>query len=269
MVIGDTHTGYTADASWFDWTRTVAMSADGDRVLFDETGAGGGERQAVYLRHIADHTVERVGDGHGLDLSADGRSALTQNSSTPGRITLITGPDVRRTISAAGLAYQSARFIPGRNALLVQANAPGKPVALYVQDLATNSLRLLKGFDGVYWPMPSPDGRRAAFHTDSTHISLVDLDNGVREDLVLPRTGALVRWSTPTRLAFMEPGRVPIAIWTFDLSTLKAASLTEIAVPDPLVRGSVAGLVLSTNLRVFAYSYVQSSSELLLIDGWK
>ena len=117
--------------------------------------------------------------------------------------------------------------------------------------------------------MPSPDGRHAAFHTDSTHITVVDLDSGERVDHVLPRAGALVRWSTPSRLALMEPGRAPLAIWTFDVTTHEAASSSEIAVPDPFVRGSVAGLVLSANLRVFAYSYVQSSSELLLIDGWK
>jgi hypothetical protein len=269
LITGDTKTDVSEEASWFDWTRAVAISDDGDRVLFDETGAGGGERQAVYLRHVADRTVERVGDGHALDLSADGRSALTQARDKPTQLTFITWPDVRRTISSSGLSYQSAHFIPGTNSILVQAGAPSKPISLYVQDLASNAMRQLKGLDGVSWTVPSPDGRRAACMFDYTHIALVDLDSGEREDLTLPRPGALVRWDTTDRLVFLEPGHTPIPIWSFDLRTRKAAPLFEIAVPDPLVRGGVAEFVLSAGLRKFAYSYVQSSSELLLVDGWK
>ena len=269
LVTGDAHTHASEDASWFDWTRAVAISDDGERVLFDETGAGGGDKQAVYLRHVADRTVERVGDGHAFDLSADGRSALTQSRDHPAEITLITWPDVRRTISTRGLKYQSARFIPGHNSILVQADAPARPVNLYVQDLATNSMRQLKGFEGLSWPMPSPDGLRAACTVDSTHVALIDLDSGKREDISLPRAGSLVRWNTSGRLVFLEPGRAPIPLWTFDLKTHKAAPLFEVAVPDPLVRGGVAEFVVSASLRTFAYSYVQSASELLLVEGWK
>jgi DNA-binding winged helix-turn-helix (wHTH) protein len=269
LMTGDARTHTSEEASWFDWTRAVAISDDGDRVIFDETGAGGGEKQAVYLRHMGERTVERVGDGHALDLAGDGRSALTQSRDHPTQLTIITWPDVRRTISASGLNYQSARFIPGRNSILVQANAPAKPVGLYVQDLSSSAIRPLKGFVGVYWPMPSPDGLRAAGMVDSTHVALVDLDSGAREDIVLPRAGSLVRWNTSSRLVFMEPGRAPIPLWTFDLKTHKAAPLFEIAVPDPLVRGGVAELVVSANMRTFAYSYIQSASELLLVDGWK
>jgi hypothetical protein len=104
---------------------------------------------------------------------------------------------------------------------------------------------------------------------DSTHVALIDLDTGKREDIPLPRPGSLVRWNTPGRLVFLEPGRAPIQLWSFDLKTRKATALFEIAVPDPLVRGGVAELVVGANLRTFAYSYVQSASELLLVEGWK
>jgi len=138
-----------------------------------------------------------------------------------------------------------------------------------VQDLASNVMRKLKGFEGCSWPMPSPDGHRAGCMVDSGHVALIDLDSAEREDITLPRAGSLVRWNTTGRLVFMEPGRAPITLWTFDLKTHKAAALLEIAVPDPLVRGGVAEFVLSANLRTFAYSYIQSASELLLVDGWK
>ena len=269
MITGDSRTHSSEETSWFDWTRAVAISDSGDRLLFDETGAGGGESQAVYLRHVADHTVERVGDGHALDLSADGKHALTQARGARSQLTLISWPDDHKTVSAPGLDYQSARFIPGREAILVQANAPGKPLGLYIQNLANGALRQLKGTDGLRWPMPSPDGRRAAAMTDYSHLVLVDLDSDSRQDVDLPRSAALVRWISNDRLVFMEPGRLPIVLWSYDLRTRKSTSLYDIAVPDPSVRGGIAELVLSSDLRTFAFSYIQSASELLLVSGWK
>lgn len=269
MITGSARSHSSEESSWFDWTRAVAVSDDGDRLLFDETGAGGGDRQAVYLRHVADHTVEKVGDGHALDLSADGKRALTQARDVRSQLTLISWPDEHKLISAPGFDYQSARFIPGREAILVQANAPGKPVGLYVQELATGALHQLKGNEGLRWPMPSPDGRRAAAIADYSHLAIVNLDSGGREDLNLPRAAALVRWATSDKLVFMEPGRLPISLWTYDLRTHKDTPLFDIAVPDSSARGGIAEIVLSADLRTFAYSYVQSGSDLMLVSGWK
>ena len=269
MIIGETRAGSAEDASWFDWTRAVAMSDDGDRVLFDETGAGGGDSQAVFLRHVGDRAVERVAEGHALDLSTDGRSALTQSTRRPSEITLITWPDVRRTISAPGLTYQSAHFIPGGNTILVQANAPGKPQQLYVQDLSTAALRAVPASEGLKWPMPSPNGRFAAGTADYAHLVVVDLGLGTRQEMELPRPGTLVRWISPERIVFFEPGSTPLALWTFDLKRQTVSPLADVPAPDSQFRGSVSGFLLSADLRRYAYSYVQASSELLLIQGWK
>lgn len=269
MITGDSRTHTSEETSWFDWTRVVAISDAGDRLLFDETGAGGGESQAVYIRHVADHTVERLGDGHALDLSPDGKRALTQARGARSQLTLISGPDVHKLISAPGLDYQSARFIPGREAILVQANAPGKPVGLYVQDLASGALRQLKGNDGLRWPMPSPDGRRAAAVADYSRLVVIDLDSGERKYVNLSRSAGLVRWISSDKLVFMEPGRVPIGLWSYDLRSRKIVPLFEIAMPDLSVRGGIAELALSADLRTFAFSYVQSASELLVVKGWK
>lgn len=269
MITGDARSHSSEEASWFDWTRAVAISADGGRLLFDETGAGGGDKQAVYLRHAADNTVERVGDGHALDLSPDGKRALTQARDVRSQLTLISWPDDHKTISSPGLDYQSARFIPGREAILVQANASSKPVGLYVQDLATGALRQLKGNEGLRWPMPSPDGGRAAAIAGYSHLVIIDLNSGAREDLNLPRSGVLVRWASNDKLVLMEPGRLPIPLWTYDLRTHKSAPLFDVTVPDPSARGSIAELVISADLRKFAYSYRQSGSELMIVSGWK
>jgi len=42
--------GSKASDCWLDWTLVRDLSSDGSRILFDETGVGGGELHAVYLR---------------------------------------------------------------------------------------------------------------------------------------------------------------------------------------------------------------------------
>jgi len=65
------------DLSWHDWSRPVDLTADGTTLLFDETGEGGGASYAVYVRKTDDSPAVRLGDGHALALSPDGKWART------------------------------------------------------------------------------------------------------------------------------------------------------------------------------------------------
>jgi len=54
------------DLAWFDWTRTVDLSKDGQWVLFDEEGEGGGHDYTVYIRKTDGSPAIRVGPGRAL-----------------------------------------------------------------------------------------------------------------------------------------------------------------------------------------------------------
>jgi Tol biopolymer transport system component len=73
MFLGKIDGDSERDISWFDWSRAIAIRGDGKAVLFDESGEGGGKKYSVYLYKADTDSSERLGDGRGMDLSADGR----------------------------------------------------------------------------------------------------------------------------------------------------------------------------------------------------
>ena len=80
MLSGSLRKGAARDVSLFDWSRSVAISADGRSVLFDESGEGGGRKHGAYLYDLDCNQAERIGNGRALDLSTDGNWALIQNT---------------------------------------------------------------------------------------------------------------------------------------------------------------------------------------------
>jgi DNA-binding winged helix-turn-helix (wHTH) protein/Tol biopolymer transport system component len=75
------------ELSWLDGSFIRAVSADGGTLLFDEENSGGGSNAEVYTRKTDGSPAVRLGDGHALALSPDGRWALArQRFTTPPRL---------------------------------------------------------------------------------------------------------------------------------------------------------------------------------------
>ena len=64
------------DFSWLDWGLIRDVTPDGQMILFDETGEGGGPGYSVYVRKADGSPAVRLGRGVGAELSPDGRLAL-------------------------------------------------------------------------------------------------------------------------------------------------------------------------------------------------
>ena len=104
------------DLSWHDWSRPVDLTADGTAVLFDETGEGGGSAYAVYLRTTDGAPAVRLGDGHALALSPDGKWALSTPHRTPAELVLLpTGAgEPRRDPDGQLRQHPSGGVVAGR-----------------------------------------------------------------------------------------------------------------------------------------------------------
>ncbi|HRI53272.1 MAG TPA: protein kinase, partial [Pseudomonadota bacterium] len=81
------------ELSWFDFSRAVDLSADGQTLLFDETGEGGGPLYSTFVRKLDGSPAVRLGEGTALALSPDGRWALAVvPDKTPRMVLWPTGP---------------------------------------------------------------------------------------------------------------------------------------------------------------------------------
>ena len=149
------------DLSWHDWSRPVDLTPDGTTLLFDETGEGGGAGYAVYVRKTDDAPAVRLGEGHALALSPDGKWALSTPQTEPAELVLLpTGPGEPRRLKTGSFAsILRAAWLPGGEALVLAANEPGRAARLYVQPVSGGAPRPFtpEGV-GPDWAV-SPDGR--------------------------------------------------------------------------------------------------------------
>ena len=128
------HGAREVNLSWLDYSVARDMSPDGEVILFDETGEGGGTTGAIYLRKTDGSPAIRLGDGIAAGLSPDKKWAITFPPDPPGQ--LHAGSHGRRTSQAlthdsithlAGLWFQDGKRI------LFAGNEPGHGIRFYVQ----------------------------------------------------------------------------------------------------------------------------------------
>ncbi|MCU1293116.1 MAG: serine/threonine protein kinase, partial [Bryobacterales bacterium] len=269
MYIGEVSHPVPKDISWLDWSRAVALSADGNTLLFDESGEGGGPLYTVYLHHRKEGTTERIGNGRGMDLSADGKWILTGSHTASSQLNLISvASSQAKMLCAPGLIYQSARFLPNSRSILVQANEEGKPVEMYLQDLDSGKMHKIVNGAGMYHTVPSPDGKRLAGYVTPSSIQVLDLSTGGKSSVALSAAAVPVSWVNSREL-IVEPIRgttttlEKLNIITQQLQPIERIPNASNAMPcEPLE------IILSSDLKTFAYSHLETSTGLFAVDGW-
>ncbi len=260
------------DLSWHDWSRPVDLTADGTQMLFDETGEGGGSSYAVYLRGTDGSEAVRLGDGHALALSPDGKWALSTPHATPAELVLLpTGPGEPRKVATGNFAnILRAAWFPGGERLVVGANEPGHPTRLYVQAADGGDVRpITPEGAGAAWSV-SPDGTRVAALDPERRLVLYPVDGGEPAPVRGAEAGDVpVRFTPDGRalylLALADGPRAEI--YRVDLATGERRLWKELAPPDPVGLFGVPRVLLSADGQSYVYSWLRLLDELYLVDG--
>jgi Tol biopolymer transport system component len=156
------------DLSWLDASSLLDISPDGRRILFSETGVGGGPRLSTYVRGTDGSAAVRLSDGAGRSLSPDGRWAIIRQVQGGERHLDVvpTGAGQGSRLERPGLTLLHARWLKDTSQVVALASpeAGGAP-RLYVLDLPGSTTRpltpegLAVGLRG--WAV-SPDGAAVA-----------------------------------------------------------------------------------------------------------
>jgi eukaryotic-like serine/threonine-protein kinase len=258
------------DISWFDWSRAAGISADGNEILFDESGEGGGPNYTVYLHHRDRGTTERIEEGRALDLSRDGRWALVASRTDLSRATLVSTTDSqRRVLSAQGFSYQSARFLPTGDRIVVSANRKDSPAETYVQNLNTGAMRAVPNAAGLYAFVPSPDGAAVAAKLGAGQIAILRLATGERTLIDAKTTAFPVAWANDHSLVVASAEDFGARLDTIDVLTGKTALFRRVPIERFISLKSGCCFLISADLTTFVYSQDQSSTNLFTVDGWR
>ncbi len=258
------------DLTWFDWTGAADLSADGNLVLFDESGDGGGANWTVYLHRVSDGSTLRLSEGHALALAPDGKFAAVLNPINRNKITLVPiGAGQPREISG-GIGYQWARFFPDGKQLLVAGDEPDRGMRLYIQDVNGGKARPLSPDIFMGFTVISPDGNWIAGEDQDGKLTIVARDGGQRRTIPGPYSVQPVGWTADGRSVLVRESRsVPGRISAIDVATGRAKPWREIGPSNLNGVQAIYRLFVTPDLKSYVYSFDRMLVQLYLADGLK
>jgi hypothetical protein len=261
--------GQEKDLSWLDFSIPAQVSRDGRRLLFSETGDGGGSAGLAFVRGTDGGPPVRLGEGVALGLSPDGARAIVHVRKPPGHLELVpVGPGKAEELPAHGLdSFQWAEFLPDGRSLVLLASEPGKAPRLYVQETASGAVRPLAPEGIAAGPGAlSPDGRWILGVKDARPV-LVPTGGGPPKPLPASLEGRLpLGWSRDGRTIFLrDTWRPPVRISRFDPATGVLTPWKELAPADPTGVTGIGPIVLADDGRVLVYTAYREFSDLFIV----
>jgi DNA-binding winged helix-turn-helix (wHTH) protein/Tol biopolymer transport system component len=257
------------DLSWFDWTGVEDLSSDGTRVLFSESGDGGGPNWTAYLHRVRDGSTLRLGEGHALALSPDGRSAAILDPTDRRRLKLAPiGEGPTRELSGAGIAYHWARYFPDGQRLLVAGSEPRGSIRLYQQPVSGGKPVALTPEIFLRNPEISSDGKWIAGTAPDNHLVIRSVEAGEQREIPTTQPLFPVGWSADGRtLLVRDFGRVPAKLYRVDVASSRVKPWTEIGPKNLTGVQGIFRLHYSPDERCYVYSFDRVVAQLYLADG--
>jgi hypothetical protein len=268
------------DLSWFDWSTSADLSADGKRLLFYEWGGAVGGFPQVYLRKTDEPSDPiRLGQGRALALSPDGRWALALQEVSPPQLALLpTGPGEPRLLPRGPISecHYGAWFPDGERILLTGLE-PGRGLRSYVQDTAGGEPRPLTE-EGTVALSVSPDGKRLVVWAPGGAAGggyfITPLDGGAA--VPVPGLGpgeTPIQWSADGRAVYVRAAEdFDASVYRVELADGRRKLLKEM-VPDPVgligIEVKPGGVQVTPDGKSYVYTYWTAFSDLFLIEGLK
>ena len=257
------------DLTWLDWSLPAAMSTDGKRVLFSESGEGGGAGYSVYLRGTDGSPAVRLGEGSAQDLSADGEWALAtvHPTSDPQLVLYPTGAGEPRVFSKEGLSVYGATFMPDGKQILFNASEPGHRSRIYLRGIDGGKPRAVfpEGFAG---DLVSPDGKWVVVTGPDRKSTLYPMAGG--EPIPVPGLDLEDRvdqLSLDGRFLYVHRGEeLPAKVFRLDISTGRK-ELWRTLMPADAAGVYAIDVTPTRSGEGYVYSFNRILSDLYLVDG--
>lgn len=258
------------DLSWFDWSIVADLSAGGRTLLFNESREGGGEKSAIYVRHVDKPAPVRIGDGVADALSPDGRWALSHDGANLVLVPTGTGEPV--PLKVAGSFDLGAVWHPDSRHAVIAGAEPGKGYALHMLDVQSGRLRRIsvEGIPGdAYRPFAiSPDGRFVAGLNKENRIVLYPVAGGAPIVLTGVEAGEIpLQWSADALSLYVyRPTMLPVNVFKVDLATGGRELWKTFAPGDPAGVYRIAPIVMTRDASAYAYNSLRNLSDLYVVE---
>jgi DNA-binding winged helix-turn-helix (wHTH) protein/Tol biopolymer transport system component len=270
MFWGNVDASSPRDISWLDWSRAVAISSDGKRVLFDETGQGGGSHYSAYLYDAGKNSFNRLSDGRAIDLSSDGAWAITQSASEPQKLFLVSVKDHKTVlVPNPGLEYRWARFFAGRcQDILFAGGFPNRKEQLYRQHLPGGTPVPISGGVRIRGVVLDDTGQFAVGTAREGRLAVVNLQDGSSRFIDNPAHVVPVAFAGSDQILTRREDGDSVVLELLNLRNGHARFYRKLAAADSFGTAKTFPIFVGKDLKTFTYSRLETLSTLFLVFGW-
>lgn len=264
--------GEERDLTLADSSYISDLSHDGRMMLISEGGQLEGPTYGAYLRTTDGAPPVRLGDGHPLALSPDGKQVLVERLGERMEFFLQpTGAGEPRPVSLAPVAtVLSAHWFPDGKRLLLRASQQGRPARLWVFEPGAGAPRPITEEGTGFNTAISPDGAWLAAVDASGNLRVFAATGDAQTVVPGAFPGQLVvGWDASGAALYLRSVSLPVQVSRVDVKT--GATVPHLTVP---ARGTLPGLIsvwtmaISADGSAYAYSYSEALSRLYLVEGF-
>ena len=255
------------DFTWMDWVYGARFSADGKQILFGDQHSG--PLYGTFLRNLDGSPAVRLGDGDPMDLSPDGKWAVSRLPVIPYQLSLLpTGTGEARQLTSNNIEHDSARWLPdGR--IFATGNEPNHPERTFVIDMNGNEKPLTP--EGIRAIAVTTDGKRLlTLDAQTSQYQLFPLDGGQPQPFPQLQDGDFPTDFTPDDSAILVRRRASdggAEIWRVDLPSSKRTLLHTIAYPAVSSIGAGIQVSVSRDGKSYSYQFHPAISTEYLVEG--
>jgi eukaryotic-like serine/threonine-protein kinase len=255
------------DFTWLDWAYGARFSRDGKQILFGDQHSG--DKYSTLLRNLDGSPAVRLGDGDPMDLSDDGRWALSRTVGPPEDLLLLpTGAGEPRQLTQGGLTIVSARWLAD-NRIVLNASEANHRVRAYIVDLSGTVKPVSP--EGLRALAATPDGKQLLTWSDDTStFELLPVNGGTPTPFAQLKKGdnPVDFTSDGTAVLVRRPGAEgSVEIWSVAVKGDKRTLLRTISPPDTSITQGGFSVTVSRDGKSYAYQTHPATSRVFLVSG--
>jgi Tol biopolymer transport system component len=251
------------ELGWLGWAQLRDISRDGQKILFEEEGDGGGPNYTVFLRNTDGSPPVRIGEGVGGAISPDGKWVITKPPKE-GSLSLVpSGAGEARQLTHDKITFQLAEFLPDGKQLLAIGIEPGYGARDYLIDLSSGDSKPITP-EGTAGSSVSPDGHSVAVQGPDGKWGIWPLTHGGLRPI--PGLGSKYRvtgWSPDGASVYVISamlGERIANIYRVNVTTGKMDPWKSLGAELPPGATQASGPHFSSDERAYAYMYFQDLS---------
>jgi Tol biopolymer transport system component len=268
------------DLSWLDYSYPSDLSEDGQSLLFDEEGEGGGTygkggswAYTVYVRKTDGSPAVRLGPGTAVALSADQRFVISQPQGMPAQFEILpTKAGESRPLTNDALNHIWARWFPDGKRVVYSANEPNHGVKLYVQAVDSGAPQPItpEGVGALAFCL-SPDSQTVATLGPDQKGYLYPVGGGQARPIAGMEPGEEpITFSSDGHMLYVyQLGALPAQVFQLDLNTGQRKLWKQLMPADPAGVERIGPIRMSPDAKTYVYGYHRTLADLYLAEGLK